>query len=250
MSSDKWGTEIPDTVTFPEKTIEHLTWTALKEYQEFAQPLCIDDGKIFPGGKTIYGTERRVKPLEEKLTVCERGKPIGRIHSHVEEYEERPPFDKGSSNVDIFGISKESLNKFIRFPRLECVVSPTYDKKGHLNGIKIGCERFEQFTEDDIKEMNTGFVHGVKWDEETGEVIEEGEHEKFGDEEINWIKRGSPPRGGMYARSGFMVRMANLKSGLERKSFMDYGEFDVPGKREKGRLLCDFKDETLTFEGD
>lgn len=240
MSSDKWGTEIPDTVTFPEETVENLTWSALKEYREFSQPLCIDGGKIFPGGKPIYGTERGVEPLKEELAVCERGKPIGRIHSHIEEYEKRPPFDKGSSNIDIFSIARETLHDAISFPRLECVVSPTYNKQGYLNGVQIGCERFEKFTEEDIKEMESGIIH----QRDDREI-----REKFDDEDIKFLKYGRPP-GGMYARIGFVVRMANLKGGLEKKSFMRYGEFDVPGKREKGRLLCDFKDETLTFEGD
>ena len=240
-----------DKVTFTKETIEKVTWQALKEYKEFAQTLCIDNDKIFLGSKPIYGTERGVEPPIDDFTypsVCEHGEVIGRIHSHVEEYNERPPFDKGSSNVDIFGVAKEGLNRLIKFPRLECVVSPTYDKKGWLNGVKIGCERFERFIEDDIKKMNTGIVRGVRWDEKTGEIIEEGEHEKFDDEDIKWIKHGIPPRDGMYRRMGFMMHMANLKSGLEEEGFLSYDEFDVKCEREdEMKLLCDFKDKTLTF---
>lgn len=230
-----------DKVVFPEETIEKLTWQALGDYKEFAQTLCIDKGKVFLGGKPVYGTERGVEPPIDDFiypSVCEHGEVVGRIHSHTEEYDEHPPFDKGSSNVDIFGIAKEGLNHFISFPRLECVISPTYDKKGYIDGVKIGCERFEQFTEDDIKKMDTGMIIGDK-------------EEKFDDEEIAWIKGGIPPRGGMYQRMGFMMRMANLKNGLEEEGFLSYDEFDVEGKREvkdgKHRLLCDFHDETLTF---
>lgn len=228
-----------DKVTFTKETVDKLTWQALGEYKEFAQTLCIDDGKVFLGGKPVYGTERGVEPPRDDFiypSVCEHGEVVGRIHSHVEEYGERPPFDKGSSNVDIFGIAKEGLNHFIKFPRLECVVSPAYDKQGWLNGVKIGCERFERFTDDDVKQIGTGMIIDDK-------------EKKFDDEDITWIKRGSPPRGDMFARTGFMVRMANLKGGLEEDSFMSYDEFDVKCKREdEMRLLCDFKDETLVFE--
>lgn len=57
----------------------------------------------------------------------------------------------------------------------------------------------------------------------------------------------------MFARTSFMMHIANLKNGLEEEGFLSYDEFDVKGKREevkdgKHRLLCDFRDETLTFE--
>ena len=133
------------------------------------------------------------------------------------------------------GVEKPpSLLVFVMY--LFLYVSPAYDKQGWLNGVKIGCEHFEQFTEDDIKKIHTGLIIGDK-------------EEKFNDEDIAWIKHGSPPRGNMFARTGFMVRMANLKNGLEEEGFMSYDEFDVKCKREdEMQLLCDFNDETLTFE--
>lgn len=73
------------------------------------------------------------------------------------------------------------------------------------------------------------------------------------DEDIDWIKRGNPPRSDMLARTGFMVRMANLKHGLEEEGFLSYDEFDIKCKREEvedrvhPRLLCDFREETLNF---
>jgi hypothetical protein len=212
---------------FTTDTVWHFTSEFLKHElkKEFSQTLCNDNGTLIPGGKISIGmgTTVKIPPM-----VCEKGKPIGNIHSHNEPYFDKHPFEKGYSETDIFLITQKILNKEIEHPFIGCVISPTVDKEGYFNGMDITCEKIDYFDEEDIKTMHTG-------------IITNGQRKLFTDEEIDFIKKESPPKTGFFKTFGFKMHMANLKSQLMQQKIIEQQSFNVSMK-------IDDKKSTLGFE--
>lgn len=225
-------------IRFPEETLDDIVSTFLSGYTEKIATLCVDkDNNVYLGEPVKEGSEYSCPTISKKEMSCPSGcKPVGTIHSHVYEYDERPPFDKGFSNEDVFSFTKEALNKQVDLPYLGCVISPTYGDDDYLTGFRIDCEYYKPFTEDDIKKLPNGFV-----------VHEDGKekHETFDDKQIEWFKKGSVPRGHMLGSIGFMVAMANLKIGFKEKGFMSDDSFLLPVTENKKHI--ELEEKTMTF---
>ena len=222
---------------FPEKTLDDFVSVFLSSRIEKNATLCADeDNRIVLGKPVKEGTEYKCPTISKDEMVCPAGtRPVGTIHSHVYEHDERPPFDKGFSNEDVFGFVKEALNKRVDLPYLGCVISPEY-KNNNLSGFRVDCEYYKPFTEEDIKKMPNGIVH-MKDDR----VVRE---ETFSDEQIEWFKKGGVPTG-MLGSIGFMVAMANLKMGLKERGFMSSDSFVLPVR---GRYI-NLEEKQLKFDG-
>jgi|GEM_PF-6199694 len=205
-------------IRFPQETLDKIVDTFTPDVEKIAT-ICIDkDNNIYLGKPVKKGTEYSVPSITKDEMVCPAGtKPIGTIHSHLEDYTGRKyPFDRGFSNEDIFGFTKDALNKNIDLPYLGCVFSPVFGNG--LKGFRIDCEYYKPFTEEDIKKMPNGIVY-----HEDGKEIKE----TFSDKEIEAIKYGDIPRGALRSL-GFMVAMANLKIGLRKNGFMKQGTITLP----------------------
>ena len=206
-------------ITFPQETLQEVVDTFTPDVERIATLCIAEDNSIYLGEPVKKGTRYRVPSITKDEMVCPSGtKPIGTIHSHLEDYSERPPFDKGFSNEDIFSLAKEALNKSIDLPYLGCVLSPTFDNRDRWNGLRIDCEYYKPFTEEDIKKMPNGIVHSKNGKKE---------RETFDDQQINAIKYGDVPTGTLRSL-GFIVAMANLKIGLKERGFMEQGTITMP----------------------
>lgn len=235
-----------DKIRFPKETVWYLTKKFLEQNfeKEFSQTLCEKNNDIIPGGEFSIGSNSKVKMPD---MVCEKGKPIGNIHSHNEPYFDRYPFDKGHSDEDIFLVTQKFLNKEIKPPYLGCVISPTADESGYFNGIDVTCEKINNFTEDKLRKIPTGIVHG-NIDSETGEKT--SREDLFGDEEIDYIKNHGPPRGGMFKSLGFKIHMANLKGYMMEEGILEQASFhiDFDVDKEKNQTKLKFEsDDAILF---
>lgn len=230
-------------VNFTPDTVEYF----LKLYSkygyenEFSQTLCLYKDKLIEGGEVCVGSSCGVK---KPSMTCEIGTPIGDLHSHTEPYFNRAPFDKGTSDIDIFGIVKDGLNKKITFPHLACVFAPVADEKTHkLAGYDITCEQFDEFTEDDIRGIPTGVTTTKEADGKRVEDIH-----TFGDQEIKYLKLGSPPGGeggweGTFKRLGFTMGMAHIKMNLEKKGLMRQDGFTIKLEKKNNKFFVNWDDE-------
>ena len=220
-------------VKFPRETLQKII-EILRPDVERMVTLCIsEDNSIYLGEPVKKGTKTSVPTITKDEMVCPAGtKPIGTIHTHLEEYSMKPPFDRGFSNEDIFALVKDALNKRIDLPYLGCVLSPVFD--GDLKALRIDCEYYRPFTEEDIKKMPSGIVRI-----EDGKEIEE----PIGEKGIEAIKYGEVPRG-ILRSLGFTVAMANLKIGLKEKGFMSQGTIILPVKDD----MIEIKDEVMKLE--
>ena len=224
-------------ITFPQETLREVVDTFIPDVERIATLCIAEDNSIYLGKPIKKGTRYKVPDITKDEMSCPSGtKPIGTIHSHLEDYSERPPFDKGFSNEDIFSFVKGALNKNIDLPYLGCVLSPTFDNKDKWNGLRIDCEYYKPFTEEDIKKMPNGIVRNKEGKEE---------RETFDDQQINAMKYGGVPNGTLRSL-GFIVAMANLKMGLKERGFMEQGTITMPvenGKINTGEQRMELRDE-------
>ena len=228
-------------MVFPTDTAHHFVKEFFKtNYEhEIAQTLCLVDKNslqtIVPGGEIAKGSYSGVKPPPMK---CEKGKAIGSMHTHNEPYFDGPPFDKGSSDVDFFTIVQKGLCKEIDFPYVGCVLTPVAGDDGDLTAINIACEQFDKFTEDDIKNSTTGMIRNTT----KGKV-----REKFSDENVEFFKKGNPPKGGMFQSMGFKMGMHHLKRHFMEEGIMEQDDFKMNVKWHKDgtKVNISYKDEVL-----
>ena len=187
--------------------------------KEFAHTLCLKDGKIFPGGKSHWGDKNCVEPPQP---VCEKGKPIGDIHSHPEpHFDLKPPFNEGLTNIDFFRLIQDGLTEKIHFPHIACVISPTIDNKGTLNGIRLDFEQYDKFTEKDIRKMITGnMVNGVR--------------EKFGDKEIKFFKECDPPQQSW----SLHIACGAIKIQMKEQGLMKQDSIFIRCKYDRKKIRC------------
>ncbi len=213
---------------FPDETLQYF----LKIYfekglqKEFAHTLCLKDGKIYPGGRPHWGNRNSVEPPER---ICEKGKPIGDIHSHPEpHFDPKPPFNKGLTNIDFFRLIQDGLTGKIHFPHISCVISPTVDDKGRLSGLRIDCEQYDNFTEEDIKMMRNG-------------TIVKGVPKRFSDEEIQFLKECDPPRNNL----SLYIALSNLKTQKKEKGLMKQDSIFIECKYDGKKIQCNKPDKNI-----
>lgn len=216
---------------FPDETIQYFLKLFFGKgiHKEFSHALCLNDGRIYPCGEPCWGDNDSVEPPK---SVCEKGTYIGDIHNHREpHYDIKPPFNKGFTNIDFFNLIHDVLIKKINFPYLACVISPVTNDKDDVNGIRIDCEQYDKFNEDDIKNMKTN-------------VKEDDVPEKFSDKEINFIKEFELPKGNFL----WYLILANFKNQMKVCGFLKQDSIVIKIKIEKGKIICSKPDKnTINF---
>jgi len=241
--------------------------------REFISPLCQDGDDVFMGEKMLMGAEAFGGNLEIfyidghlPKDCCEKGKQIGLIHSHpVRQPATYREFDRGYSEDDIHGLAKEVLTGYYsHFPIVECVIVPMKETAYGLI-LDIQCERYQKFTEEDIKSMKKNAPNDTlpvppsyPW------------NQNFTDEDIKYIIEGYPvyihPQDAMkkmqdgtitheelmktlHDQLFFNTDYASIKKGLKEQGKLDYDHFFIGCRKIKlGRrdhIVCDAKEEEL-----
>jgi hypothetical protein len=244
-----------------------------KGRREFIAPLCKENDKVFVGQNVLLGTTEQpgkmgIFYIDGHLTkdCCERGEQIGLIHSHpTHQQASYREFDYGYSEDDIHGLAKEVLTGYYsHYPIINCVIVPV--KETELGFIlDVQCERYQKFTEDDIKKMKKNAPNDIMsvppdypW------------NEHFNDTDIKYILEGYPvfihPEDAMkkmkdgtitkkelvhtlHDQLFFNTDYASIKKGLKEQGKLDYDHFFIGCKKMKlGRrdhVICDTKEEHL-----
>jgi len=201
---------------------------------------------------------------------CERGLQIGQIHSHpVSNPASYREFDQGYSEDDIRGLAKEVLNGYYkRYPIVVCVIVPIKETEHGLL-LDIQCEKYEEFTVDDIKKIRKNAENDIM------EVPPDYPwNEFFDDTDIKHILVGYPvsvhptdaikkmanntiTKAELFATMRdqlfFNTDYASLKKGLKEQGKLSYDHFIIGckkierGTRDKSRVhfACDAKEENI-----
>ena len=169
----------------------------LKTGYEVSATICKKDNTLHFENITI-GSKEKVKIPEFS---CNEGTPFGYIHTHSEE--------KGISDVDIFCYLQHSLTDKTKFPRMDCVIYPMYDKDGRLYKIGMECDYVSKIKHDDVKQIPK---FGKERDEQN----------------IEFIKHGNPYIiRGLFEKMAFIADMNEIRKSLIDKKLIKNKRQDI-----------------------